>query len=121
MGGGGARGGTIQQPTEAAGARELRILDVRNISMSLLTRYWFEFEKIDRPTPANFGCGVTAYDYADAVSLLKQIVFEGEPLPAIIRVTPDVDVSKLENRHVLPNIGPVYRRGVWWPTTDAAR
>jgi hypothetical protein len=43
--------------------------------MTLLRRYWFEFEPIPRPNPLNLGCGVTAYGYEDAITLMTELVF----------------------------------------------
>lgn len=83
--------------------------------MKSLKRYWFNFEKFGKPTPLNLGCGVTAYDYDDAVNLLGQRVFTGKELPRIAGYTEDVDVSTLDQKHVLPNIGLVTVRGIWFP------
>src|SRR5688572_1906944 len=48
--------------------------------MTLLHRYWFEFEPSLTPSFINMGCGVTAYDYDDAVSLLSHHVFNRSAL-----------------------------------------
>jgi len=88
--------------------------------MSLLRRYWFEFEPLSKPSPLNLGCGVTAYSYEDAVALMGELVFNQPPFsedppPKIVRVLEDVDVSKLDQGHVIPNMGLVVDRGVWFP------
>jgi hypothetical protein len=83
--------------------------------MTLLRRYWFEFQRTGTSENLSLGYGVTAHDYNDALRLLEQRVFEGRPLPQIVRCTEDVDVSTLDSRHVLPNIGLVIARGVWYP------
>jgi hypothetical protein len=83
--------------------------------MKSLKRYWFNFEKFGRPTPLNLGCGVTAYDYGDALNILRARVFAGKELPAIVGYTEDVDMSALDQKHVLPNMGLVTIRGVWFP------
>jgi hypothetical protein len=57
---------------------------------------------------------VTAYSYEDALSLLKEKVFEGTE-PPIIDVVPDVDISELDQNHVIPNMGVPVWRGVWFP------
>lgn len=80
-----------------------------------LKRYWFEFEKWPKPTPINFGCGVTAYDYDDAVLLLKERIFGENGPPPIERFTEDVDISTLERNHVQPNLCNVDTRGIWFP------
>jgi hypothetical protein len=83
--------------------------------MKQLRRYWFSFEKVARPNPLNLGCGVTAYDYADATSLLREGVFSRKELPLIVACVEDVDVSTLDPKHILPNIGLVNVRGIWFP------
>lgn len=83
--------------------------------MKTLTRYWFEFESLPRPSALNIGCGVTAHNVDDAKSLMQEWIFSGEPLPKIRRIVESVNVSNLDERHVLPNIGQVAMRGVWFP------
>jgi hypothetical protein len=81
----------------------------------MLKRFWFEFERFAHPTALNIGCGVTAYDYDDAVSILHERVFAGQPFPKVLRFVPDVNVQDLDKDHVLPNMGIVAQRGVWFP------
>jgi hypothetical protein len=92
----------------------------------LLHRYWFEFEKPKSSASDKelvltcwppFGCGVTGYDYDDAVALMKRMVFSSEALPNIATVSKDADMSVLlnENEHIWPNISCPVWRGVWWP------
>jgi hypothetical protein len=60
------------------------------------------------------GCGVTAYDYDDAINLLREHVFDGSE-PDVLDFEENVDVSKLDHNHVVPNMGSVVVRGVWFP------
>ena len=83
--------------------------------MKLLTRYWIQFERISSPVSLNRGCGVTAYDRDDAAALVRERVFAGRTMPKINQVLEDVDVSTLDQKHVIPNIGDVTARGVWFP------
>lgn len=83
--------------------------------MSALTRFWFEFQSSPRPSALNLGCGVTAYNYEDALGLLKEHVFQNAACPGIIRYTTDVDITALDAKHVLPNMGLVTTRGIWFP------
>ena|ERR1051326_1068538 len=91
--------------------------------MSLLHRYWFEFDfsgdGLQRygylPYP---GCGVTAYDLEDAYHLLRAYVLRDEQLPKFKRVVEDFDVSTLETNHLLPNLGCTVWRGVWYPALN---
>jgi hypothetical protein len=81
----------------------------------MLKRFWFGFERFREPTPLNFGCGVTAFTYDDAVNLMNQEVFDGQGLPEIVRAIENVNPNELDRNHVLPNIGLILVRGIWWP------
>jgi hypothetical protein len=81
----------------------------------MLRRFWFEFERSASPTPLNIGCGVTAYDYDDAVSIIRDSVFAGRGVPSFVKVVQDINVQDLDKDHVLPNMGIVTNRGVWFP------
>jgi hypothetical protein len=78
-----------------------------------LRRYWIEFDRADAPIGMTLGCGVTAFDLADAMQLVADAV--GAPCPEAERVTVDVDVSTLDELHVLPNMYPPSERGIWFP------
>lgn len=80
----------------------------------MLKRYWFRFEALPYPNPFNLGCGVTAYDHDDAISLVME-GFGSLEIPEILECISDVDVSTLDHRHVLPNIGNLSIRGMWFP------
>jgi hypothetical protein len=79
-----------------------------------LRRYWFTFEKFPAPTVLNLGCGVTAYDLEDAMNLMRDRIFKGT-VPTVIDSKEDIDVSKLDRKHILPNMGSTVERGVWFP------
>ncbi|HEX2581552.1 MAG TPA: hypothetical protein VHL08_06195 [Dongiaceae bacterium] len=83
--------------------------------MMMLKRYWFQFEALPRPTALNLGCGVTAFDYDDAIYLLCERVFGQNGPPPIIKCIENIDFSALEKGHVLPNIGQPDARGIWFP------
>jgi len=79
--------------------------------MTLLKRYWFEFE-----TPALFPrVGVTAFSYDDALSLVKEKIFPSEALPTIKKYIENVDIQTLDQNHVIPNMGVCTIRGIWFP------
>jgi hypothetical protein len=59
--------------------------------------------------------GVTAYSLKDAHLFLRNEVFRGGPVPMIIKVLEDIDVSTLDENHILPNMGAPNFRGVWYP------
>jgi hypothetical protein len=82
-----------------------------------MKRFWFEFDFAGYKTFPHgliIGCGVTAFDYTDALSILKNKVFQ-EDLPPITKKIEDIDVSKLDQGHVIPNMRPPNIRGVWFP------
>jgi hypothetical protein len=70
---------------------------------------------MDRPSIINRGCGVTAYDRADALNILQATVFAETSMPEIVEVIEDVDVRTLDQGHVIPKMGVVVERGVWFP------
>lgn len=80
----------------------------------MLKRFWFKFEPSDQVLGLHMGCGVTAFDYEDAVKLLRENIFKGE-LPNIISCQENVDISTLDQNHVVPNMGVVAVRGIWFP------
>jgi hypothetical protein len=81
-----------------------------------LHRYWI---KLAAPEPIGFklGCGVTAFTEDDA----KKLVFSqfSDAPPVIASMESDVDVSTLDPKHVIPNIGDCTRRGIWFPALGA--
>jgi len=79
-----------------------------------MTRYWLTFPRLDTPHPINLGCGVTARDYDEALLLVRE-AFPDLALGAPVAAIDNIDVSTLDAGHVLPNIGNVLARGVWWP------
>ena len=86
--------------------------------IKLLTRYWFEFYKdkvTDLPAGLGLGCGVTAFNYLDAISILEDKVFRGQVLPQIKVQKENVDIRTLDAGHVIPNMQDPTLRGVWFP------
>jgi hypothetical protein len=85
----------------------------------MLRRYWFEFDFSQDENLASSckqGCGVTAYDYDDALALMENMVFKDAGLPPVRKVVEDIDISTLDENHVRPNIGIPVFRGVWFPS-----
>lgn len=82
-----------------------------------LRRYWFEFDvKLsDCPYPLGLGCGVTGFDEEDCRRLIQEMLASNEELPPMRRIIADMDVSTLDPNHVLPNMGIVTKRGIWFP------
>jgi hypothetical protein len=80
-----------------------------------LIRYWVEVQLPEgQLQPRHFG--VTAYSLDDALSLLHASAAYTLPSPPVaVQAWPNIDVSTLDAGHVLPNMGPPNRRGVWFP------
>ncbi len=80
-----------------------------------MRRFWFHFDQAAGALPpgVSYGIGVTAFNYDDALSVLRSAVFERPP-PEPLRVVEDVDVGSLDD-HVRPNMGDPTQRGVWFP------
>lgn len=81
----------------------------------MLRRYWFRFEGIEPYNLLRRGCGVTAYGYDDAIALLTERVFTEKKLPPIDECIEDVDISTLDEGHVIRHMEVPTRRGVWFP------
>lgn len=79
-----------------------------------MKRFWIEFEESIPYSPLSIGCGITANNYDDAISLLRDRVLKGRDIK-IRTIVADIDVSSLDAGHVLPNMGNVMVRGVWFP------
>ena len=72
-----------------------------------MKRYWFQFDiesSINYPAGIGFGCGVTALDYSDAVTIMKKHLFGDRDLPPIKEVVENVDLRTLDQGHVTPNM-----------------
>lgn len=83
-----------------------------------MKRYWFEFDFENTstiPYGTLMGCGVTAWDYNDAIYLLSEKVFKAQIIPKIKHYKENVDISTLDINHVIPNMISPINRGVWFP------
>ena len=82
-----------------------------------LIRFWFEFEKTKRPISdsVQIGCGVTAFNYLDALHIIVSKIFKDTTLPEITKCIANIDIRALDQRHVIPNMGTPSERGVWYP------
>jgi hypothetical protein len=80
--------------------------------------YWFKFDlSVNDPHPTGtlMGCGVTASSKEEALELLRERVFRSQPMPSFKKCIEDVEMSELDKKHVLPNIGDSSQRGIWFP------
>jgi hypothetical protein len=84
----------------------------------MLRRFWFTFKLTIRdlyPPGVLMGCGVTSLDEEDAIRILREKVFVSHPFPAIKSVAADIDLTTLDQGHVIPNMTDPSVRGVWFP------
>jgi hypothetical protein len=87
-----------------------------------LVRFWFEFDYGPAPTgistwnPGPPVCGVTAFDYEDAIRIVKVELFLDRSMPTVKSVIENVDVSTLKEleQPYLYHAPPIWR-GVWFP------
>ena len=80
----------------------------RTVPQGTLRRFWFRLSQ-------GGGIGVTAGSEVEARELAEDARLRFYPAASIVGVVPDVQVSALDQDHVLPNAGPVVVRGVWYP------
>jgi hypothetical protein len=80
-----------------------------------LKRYWIRFQSVLPYDSLDLGCGVTAYTYDDAINILRDTTFKGKAPLQVDTVIEDVDISTLDQKHVVPNMEPPVWRGVWFP------
>jgi len=67
------------------------------------------------PARPRVSSGVTAYCEADALGIIKHVVFPGSAMPDVGEIRADVDVRDLDQGHVIPNMAPPNWRGIWYP------
>jgi hypothetical protein len=77
----------------------------------LLRRFW-----IEAPAGLLNWIGVTAYSTQDAIQLLADAKLEVNLASSDIR---EVRFEELDGNHVVPNMGVISRRGVWYPNLNS--
>ena len=82
-----------------------------------MIRYWFEFKHSDDIflLGLKLGCGVTAFNYDDAINILQEAIFKAKKLPDIKNCIENIDIKNLDQGHVIPNMWPPNFRGIWYP------
>ena len=83
---------------------------MRMVRASELRAFWYETQRDG--APARYG--VTAFSLEHAAELLRAAGFSLES-GARVLVIEDVTFDQLDAHHVVPNIGPMQIRGVWFP------
>ncbi len=77
-----------------------------------LKTFWITFPK-DSNLP--FGLGVTAISEADAFELAEKQGITWHKDASEIHIQKNVKISDLDQSNIVPNIGPLQFRGVWYP------
>jgi hypothetical protein len=75
--------------------------------LGMMRPYW-----ITTSQPTGLGYGVTARSVDDAKGLLGPILSDDDQ---ILTVEPVTDIGSLDQGHVVPNMGLILKRGVWFP------
>ena len=79
----------------------------------MLRRFWF-------PLAGHFGVGVTASTLEEAQRLAEEAKRRHWPgADGFGSPDEDVDIRRLDPNHVVPNIGVVTVRGVWYPRVNS--
>lgn len=76
---------------------------------SLLESYWLTLPGI----PENIG--ISAYSIEDATSLLHEHGYELDLSSPDIDIKTGITHSDLDQNHIVPNMGPIAIRGIWYP------
>ncbi len=80
---------------------------------NVMQRYWMEIKPVQGNLLAHRQFGITAFNQEDALAILRsRIGVEFD----VIQCNEGIDVSTLDKAHVLPNIGNVFPRGIWFPS-----
>ena len=91
--------------------------------LKFMIRFWI-IPDADSPYSAR-NVGVTAWSLVDAKSLVIEAAhflgWTDEDLIAFDNAAyvPDIDIRLLDQGHIIPNMGPVNFRGVWWPRANS--
>lgn len=78
-----------------------------------LETFWIEYSQDEKFV---LGIGVTAFSQEDAFLLIKECgIDHWFDRAREMKVTSDVRIEDLDQKNVVPNIGPLQLRGVWYP------
>ena len=77
-----------------------------------LQAFWFTFpNNLELP----FGIGVTAESKDDAFVLIEREGIDWHKHASRVEIQEDISINDLDQSNVVPNIGPMQFRGVWYP------
>lgn len=75
-----------------------------------MKRYWITLEGPQKTSALQLGVGVTAYSEQDARKLVIEAL--DRRIEAVELIT---DMRSIDQKHVAPNIGDHFKRGIWFP------
>jgi hypothetical protein len=78
------------------------------IKNEVLNTYWFESQ-------VGLGIGVTAFSLEDAIHLVKNDSTASYLKPDFGKYDEDIKLADLDDNHVIPNMGVMQFRGIWFP------
>jgi hypothetical protein len=61
------------------------------------------------------GFGVTAFSLVDALHIIEDAGYDLPKDRSILRITEGIRVDDLDEHHIVPNMGPIVVRGMWFP------
>ena len=79
----------------------------------MMRPYWIKIRRPKEPTALGLGVGITARSELDARDIFEQVVGRGSYV--VVSVEPIDDMAALDQNHVVPNMGNIFIRGVWYP------
>ena len=74
--------------------------------------FWVTLQAVQEHSPSSLGVGVTARSEVDARHLIERAFLQAILIAAIKPIT---DMRELDQKHVVPNMGNWFERGVWFP------
>ena len=83
------------------------------ITNPLFKTYW-----IEAPATHTLGLGVTGFSRDDAFQLLSASGYDLRSDDPSVRITEGIQVADLDQSHIVPNMGPIVFRGVWFPRAN---
>ena len=91
------------------------MLLIQTLSLKMkkvLTAYWLSY-----PADPSFplGQGVTAHSVEDAYQLLEESGYTLHIEAKYVKIKENVTIDDLDRTNIVPNIGPLIMRGIWYP------
>ena len=87
----------------------------------MLKRFWFVRNTEDRFGVHNYGVTANTKDEATDILMKYLTKFDREESKRIKKdteVIENIDVRLLDQNHIIPNMGVVTFKGIWWPNLN---